>query len=223
MARVVCRVTTKLAPDAPSPRRRGRLSSDRLGKTTKLGTLFKPEMPSQLVLVSLPAPSLEVTCSFLHAARRVCACRLVLRWQFRLLGAGIATGAFLSGLSTVLSLSYFCLHSALLCCFCLLFAQPSVQQLLYLCIAPVRTVPYILMGSFFGCLVPCFLMGSLSGWCFVWLDLHGSPGADGFSCGFLGHFGNRVHEDSSLPFCLSLFVAPQRGLVCKATAPMSSS
>ena len=59
-------------------------------------------------------------------------------------------------------------------------------------LSPVRAAlcPALLylMGSFLGCLVPCFLMGSLSGWCFVWLDLLGSPGADGFSCAFLGHF-----------------------------------
>ena len=101
----------------------------------------------------------------------------------------------------------FCLHSALLCCFCLLFAQPSVQPLLYLCIAPVRTVPYFLMGSFFGCLVPCFLMSSLSGWCFVWLDLLGSPGADGFSCAFGSLWKSRTRRlfsaFSSLPVCCS--------------------
>ena len=47
-----------------------------------------------------------------------------------------------------------------------------------------KSAPCFLMGSLFGCLVPCFLVGSLSGWCFVWLDLLGSPEADGFSHSF---------------------------------------
>ena len=74
--------------------------------------------------------------------------------------------------------------------------------------------------------VPHFLMDSLSGWCFVRLDLRVSPGADGFSSAFVGRFEYCVHEElSSLCFFdLSQFcAATTRVLACKATASTSSS
>ena len=74
----------------------------------------------------------------------------------------------------------------------------------------VRTVPY-------------FLMDSKSGWCFVRLDLRGSPGADGFSSAFVGQFEIACTK-SSLCFLISpSLLLRQRVLVCKATASTCSS
>ena len=126
----------------------------------------------------------------------------------RLLGAGIVTCAFLSGLSTVVSLSHCLLglcpsllflslvRAALCyshCCLCAL--RLSGRSRISRWVLPLAVGPVLLDwftmwvvgsvrldGSFFGCLVLCFLMDSLSGWCFVRLDLHGSLGADGFPC-----------------------------------------
>ena len=94
-------------------------------------------------------------------------------------------------------LLYLCSPCGLAWCFCLLLAQPSVLPLQYLCMCACQNGPLLPDGFSLWLSVPCFLMDSLSGWCFVRLDLLGSPGADGFSCAFWGHFGNRVHEDSS--------------------------
>ena len=97
----------------------------------------------------------------------------------------------------------------------------SSQCSIYAC-ALVRTVPYFLVGSLFGCLAPCFLMGSLSGWCFVLLDLLASPAADGFSCAFWVSLDIAC---TKIPLCFLVSLSmllPERGLVSKATASMSS-